>query len=160
MLGGIGAQTSSQISTCSVKSGMSVGAEQQVVAERDGRAVDLDLRAEQVARGAELALLVELAVLRQVALGHGAEDPAAVDHDRGVEQALLGAQRRADDRHRRELLAGGADLLDRLERGVEQRVLAEEVVGCVGGQPELREHDQRRVLFVGLPARARSCARR
>ena len=52
---------------------------------------------DRVARGAELALLVELAVLGQVALGHDAEHPPAVDDDRGVEQpavGLAGARRR------------------------------------------------------------------
>ena len=73
-----------------------------------------------------------------------------MDHDGGVEQALLGAQRRADDDHRDQLLAGAADVLERLERGVEQRVLMEQVLARVGGQPELREHDQRGVLLVRL----------
>ena len=59
--------------------------EQEVVAEGDGRAIDLELRADHVARGAELPLLIELPVFGQIALRDGAEDSASVDHDGRVE---------------------------------------------------------------------------
>ncbi len=124
------------------------GGEQQIGSERGRRAVDLDVRVDHVASRPKLALLVELAVLGQIALGHRAEDAATMDHHCGVEQTLLSAQRRPDDRHRVELLGGLTDLLDGIERGVEQRVLSEQILARVGGEAQLREHDQRRVLSV------------
>ena len=58
--------------------------EQQLGAERDRGPAELDLGGHGVPGGAELALLVVLAVLREVALGDDAEDPAAVQDDRRV----------------------------------------------------------------------------
>ena len=54
----------------------------------------------------ELALLVELAVVRQVALRHDAEDPAAVHEHGAVEQAVVGAQRQPDGERERQVAAG------------------------------------------------------
>ncbi len=79
--------------------------------------------------------------------------------DRSVEHALLGAQRRPEHDHRPQLLGGTAHVVNRLERGPEQRVLVEEVVGGVGRQPELREDDQRRVPVVGRPGERRRAFR-
>ena len=63
--------------------------EQQIHAARNVLAEQLDAVSHELARGAKLALLVVLAVLGQVALGHDAQDAAPVHHDRGVEQSAL-----------------------------------------------------------------------
>ena len=63
--------------------------EQQIHAARNALAEQLDAAFHELARGAKLALLVVLAVLGQVALGHDAQDAAAVHYDRGVEQSAL-----------------------------------------------------------------------
>jgi hypothetical protein len=133
------------------------GAEQQVGAERHNRRADGDLITDRVAGRAKLALLVELAVLRQEALGHHAEDHAAVNHDRGVEQPLLSPQRCADDDHRHQVDAGQADLFDRGRRRLDQRVLPKEVLAGIGGQSQLREYDDGGAR-VGRLAGQRQCA--
>ena len=76
--------------------------EEHVGAERHAYAGELERRADELAGGAKLALLVVLVVLRQIALGHDSEDPAAVDRHRAVEQAALGPQRCADEEQWRE----------------------------------------------------------
>ena len=144
--GGTGTQKSSQISACTTRPGTSVGREQQIGAERRGRAPPIAdrLAAVPVARG-EMPLLVELAVVRQVDLRHDAEQPAAVDGERAVvEPAADGAAARRPAAP----AAGPADpatqrvdgVLDR----VEQRVLQQQVVDRVAGEREFGEHGERR----------------
>ena len=90
VLGGIGVQTSSQISTCSAKPG-------DVASPRTaGRCRTARLRRgvgpcrRGLRRGGELPLLVELAVVGQVGLRHDAEDLPAV-----TRRAQLNSRRRA-----------------------------------------------------------------
>ena len=123
--------------------------EQQVDADRHTLAEQLHVGDDEVTRGTKLALLVVLAVLGQVALRHDPEQPAAVDHDRAVEQATLDRQRRPDDDHRAHPDALGADPLERVKHRGEQCLLVEEVVDRVGAHPELREDDERRVVVRG-----------
>ena len=123
--------------------------EHQVGAERDVGVQQAQLAADRIARGPELALLVELAVLGQVALGDDAEHAAPMDHHRGVEQPELGVQRRADDDHRRQRGAGVRDPFDRLDHGVGQRLLVQQVVDRVAGDAQLREDHQRGVGVRG-----------
>ena len=81
VLGGIGVHRSSQISTSSTNAGRSRQANTRSGVNGHGGPEQRQLVADEIARGAELALLVVLVVLGQVALGHGAEDPPAVDDD-------------------------------------------------------------------------------
>lgn len=90
----------------------------------------------------ELPLLVALAVGGQLALGHDAEDAAAVDHHRRVTHALLGPKRSAHDHHRLKVGAPGDDSRQRLGDGGPQRGLVEEILAAVRRQSELGEHDQ------------------
>ena len=103
------------------------------------------MSADRVAGGAELALLVVLAVLGQVALRDHAQHAAAVDDDGGVEQAVLG-------------LSGAPTTITGPQRPLSaaigqspraprpgQRLLVQEVVDRVPGKPEFGESDERGV---------------
>ena len=68
--------------------------EQQVASERNLLARKRD-RAESRVAGGGLAALVELPVCRQIRLRNDAEQPAAMDHQRGIVDAPGMAQRRA-----------------------------------------------------------------
>ena len=124
--------------------------EQQLGAEGHVLAQQPQLRALRMVGRVELARLVELAVVRQVGLGHDAQQPAAV-HDRGaVEQRMVHAQRQPHHRHRGQAFAGGDDARQRRFAAVEQRALVEQVVAGVGRQPQLGKDHQRRALLRGL----------
>jgi hypothetical protein len=86
-----------------------------------------------------LARLVELPVVREIALRHDAQHSPAIDHHRAVEQLSLEPERRPHQQDRREAPA----LLDQpCQRGLdaaEQRVLLVQVLVAVGRDPELRE---------------------
>ena len=141
--GGTGTNMSSQISTPMVRPRHIGGLEQQVGAERRPLPGDGDLQADDAAAGGELAPLVELAVVRQVDLGHDAEDPTAVDDHGGVEQPRPVPKRCADDDHRQQVGTGGDDGGQTLVHRVEHGVLAEQVVQRVAGQGQLGEHGDR-----------------
>ena len=99
--GGIGTQTSSQISTWNVKQ-RQVRRPGTAGRRRTARRAPSSVTVARAARvaGAELARLVELAVVRQVGLRHDAEHAAAADDGGAVEEQVVDAQRQADDRHR------------------------------------------------------------
>ena len=96
--GGIGVQTSSQISTCArtragrrlQKSGHSQKAHPGPGAET---------RARRIEPGSKLPLLVELAVSWQIAFGDDAEDSTTMNHHRTIEQLGFKPERRTDDEH-------------------------------------------------------------
>jgi hypothetical protein len=111
---------------------------------------------DRVARAREVPLLVELAVVRQVGLGHDAQDDA-VDAItmRGVVQPRLGQpQRRADDQNGKELAGRRHDPGDRLLDLVEERVLQQQVLDGVGRQPELGKDHEGRPGLVALAGQA------
>ena len=98
----------------------------------------------------EVALLVELAVGREVRLGGDAEDRPAVDHDGAVVDPVQAPQRRADHEHRTQVTARLDQRGDRVLDRVEQGLLEEEVVDGVAGQTELGEdRDGDAVLVAG-----------
>ena len=148
-LGGIGTNMSSQISTCSTKSGQVGCREQQVGTERGCDVADADDAALAVP-GRELTALVELPVGGQVRLGRDTQHGAAMNDDRGVVDAVPVAQRRADHQHRQQI--GGCDhdveqgVLDR----VEQRILQQDVLDRVARQRQLGEDRQRHAVVVAL----------
>ena len=149
-LGGIGTHMSSQISTCSLRSGHVGRAEDQVRTERHPPVGHADRRTAAVVARREVPPLVELPVGRQVGLGRDAQDHAAVDDHRAVEDPGAVDQRCADDQHRPQRGGRGDHLGDRRVRGVEQRVLEQQVVDGVAGQAQLREHRDRDAVLVGL----------
>ena len=122
----------------------SVGSERRLLPGQRDRVDD------GVAGGAELALLVVLAVLGQVALRHDPEHAPAVDHDGGVEQRASTISGAPTTITGADLAAGGEQLADRVPHGVEQRLLVEEVLDRVAGEAELREGDH---AAPGLGAR-------
>src|SRR5207244_2430371 len=66
--------------------------EQKVRAEGDLIVQQTYRARHRVTGSAELTLLVELPVVREVALGHDSKDSAAMHHHRCVEQPILDAQ--------------------------------------------------------------------
>ena len=96
--------------------------------------------------------------VRQVGLGHHADDPAAMDDDRGVVEPAVRPERSADDQHRVELARGLDEPGDRALDLVEERILQQQVVDRVGREPELGEDHQDGagpVAFLGQPQRLR-----
>ncbi len=157
-LGGIGTHMSSQTSACRTRPGTSVAAKSRSGPNGTFVPVDRDL-AGLVVAGGELAALVELPVGGQVGLRRDAEDPAAVDDDRGVVDAVAVPQRGADDEDGQQVPAaldhGAQGDLD----GVQQRVLQQQVLDRVAGQGQLGEHRHGDAVLVAGPALAEDVLR-
>ena len=96
------------------------GLEDQVVAERNARAEQHDVARDRVVGRGELAGLVELAVVGQIGLRQHAEHLAPAQHDGAVEEAVVDAQRHADDGQERQPGGGICDGRQRRFAGVEQ----------------------------------------
>ena len=139
-----------------------VGAEQQVGPERDRFAAETIDRDDLPLAGPvrELAPLVELAVGRQVGLGHHAEQAAPVDDDGRVVHAVAKAQGGAHDEHRAELGRGRARAFappPRPRRGAglgAPRPRSNSPTGPARGTRRVRRHRRH------IAARARAPARR
>ena len=146
---------SSQISTCSTKSGRSDAANSRSGPNGAVDVADAD-DAALVVSGGDLAALVELAVGGQVRLGRHTEHRAAVDDHRGVVDALPVAQRGTDDQDRQQIGRGRDDLENGVFDVVEQEVLQHDVLDRVPGQRQLREdrHARRRRRGTRGPAAA------
>ena len=123
--------------------------EQKVRAERRFHPGDPD-GAALVVSGCDLTLLVELAVRRQVRLGHHPKHGPAVNDDRGVVDAVSVAQRRADHEHRQQAAGCGDDVEQCGFDGVEQRILQQDVFDGVPRQGQLREDGQGNPVLVAL----------
>ncbi|TWG81110.1 hypothetical protein L602_004500000130 [Cupriavidus gilardii J11] len=127
-----------------------VDVEQQPGAERHGLPQQRDFVDRGAVGRAELARLVELPVIRQIALGHHAVDLAAGHHHRAVEQLVLHAQRHADDQRAGQRARGIDHPGQSLLAGVQQRLLMEQVVAGIGRQAQFRKRDQRGAVGGGL----------
>jgi hypothetical protein len=103
-----------------------LGVEQQVGSERDVLAEQPDLPRGGIAGGREVTLLVELAVVEQVALGHHAAQGPLAHHD-AVEQQPVGAQRRAHHLGGAQAGAGRDQVPQRVQHGILQCVLVKQV---------------------------------
>ena len=125
-----------------------VDLEQQVGAEGDARAVDVDVALAGVAPAGEVPLLVELAVGGRVGLGDDAAHRPAGDDDGAVEQAPARPQGGAHDDRRQEPGGGGADGLDGGQGPAQQDVGQEEVVDGVAGQAQFGEDGQAHALLA------------
>ena len=124
--------------------------EEEVGAERHRLVGEPDFRLQHVGARHEMPLLVELAVVRQVDLGHHAQDRAAMDDDGGIVEPSAHPEWRADNQDRIELLRrlhhfgnGSLDL-------VEQRVLQQQVLDRIGREPQFREDHERGPGLVPL----------
>ena len=142
--GGTGTNMSSQISTPMVRPATSVAANSRSVPNGARRPATSISSPAIPSPGRELAPLVELPIVRQVDLRHHAEDPAAVDHDGGVEQPALVPQRCADDDHRQQV--GARRRRSRPVRRAPRPAATswpEQVVDRVAGQRQLGKHRDR-----------------
>ena len=99
------------------------------------------------------ALLVELAVVGQVALRHDAENLTLLDDDGAVVEALALTNRRADDGDGREPARTVDDGGDRAQHVVEQHVLHDEVLDAVTAEVEFGVDRGRHTLVVQLTHR-------
>ncbi len=98
-----------------------------------------DRRGKGLCRRCELPLLVKLAVIGQVALGHCTQQfPAAQEHG-AVEQPVVHPQRHAHREGDGDLLAGLEQRSQGLHRAVEQGILLEQVLVRVRGRYPVRE---------------------
>ena len=74
-----------------------------------------------------------------------------MDDDRAVEQLSVAAQRRADDKERKELARGFGNLNDAALDPVEKSILKQQIVDRVGGDPELGKNHQCDFAFIAAP---------
>ena len=126
------------------------GLEDQVAVQRHLAPADRDHRLLQARGRREPALLLELLVGGQVALGHHPEDLALLEGDGGVDQLAAGHQRAADDDQRVEA-GGAAHQLDERPLGLAQQDLVrEEVHAGIGRHRQLGEGDDLYPSLVGL----------
>ncbi len=133
------------------EAGLLVGLEQQARAERDAAlAAQGDRVAHGGVAGGELAALVELAVVGQVGLRHDAEDAALGEDDGAVVEQGVDLEGEADDADERQPPRRVEDHCQRLQTGVEEGALVEEVLAGVGRQAQLGEEGERGALVGRL----------
>ncbi len=123
-------------------------AEGHVLAEQPQRGRD------RLGGRGELPALVEFAVVRQVALRHGAEQPASMHQHGAVEQAVVGPERQPDGDRKRQVAARLDQRAECRERGVEQRILLEQVLVGIGREAEFGKHGEHGALAGCLPREA------
>ena len=124
--------------------------EYQLRPERDSLAAQVDICRERAVGAVELPSLVELAVVRQVGLGHDAEQLATGHQRRAVEQAMVDAQWQPDDGHRGNVARCIDDLLQRDLAGFQQGGLVKKIVAGIGRESEFGERHQHRAVGGGL----------
>ncbi|SKY52156.1 Uncharacterised protein [Mycobacteroides abscessus subsp. abscessus] len=127
------------------------GVEDQVGAERHRLSEQRHRVGECVAGRTEIALVVELAVIRQKRLRYDAENPTITKQDGAVVQPGVDDERQADRHQRAQTLTRGDDGGEGVERGVDNRVLLDKIVDAVSGESHLGKHDERGTLGGRLP---------
>lgn len=75
-------------------------------------------------------------------------------HDSAIEEPSLHPQGSAHDDDAAQFGTGVEHMSQRHVHRIEQRVLVEQILGGVRGQPELGEHGQDHVVLVRLPSKA------
>ena len=98
----------------------------------------------------EMALLVELGIVRNVRLGDEGEHLTGVYDSSHIVQLTAHAQRQTDYDDSRKLCGFAADGTERLHRALEQHFLKKQVAAGVAGQAQLGERDELRALRRGL----------
>ena len=133
-------------------------AEQQIAPERDiSPREPYRVLTTVVRTGAELALLVKLAVIRQHRLRHDSKHRAVLDNSGAVIELSACPHRYADHHHA--ALSGRVvpQRLQGFKRAVKQRVGIEKIAAGVSRQVQLREHEE--VCAHALrPVKALPCA--
>jgi len=100
--------------------------------------------------GAELAALVELAVVGQVGFQGRPQDPAPVHHDAAVEEERVDPQGRPHDEDRAETLRPLEEEAQGIPDPLQQGFLVKEVLVAVGREPEFREQGEEGLLCRGF----------
>ncbi len=133
------------------ESRFSPGGEQQIAAE--GRLVSsyFDRLTNDVLARGELPPLVKFPVIRQIDLGHNAEQLSAMDDYAAIVEVSSVPQRRPDGKAREQVTACRDQPVELPLHLVEHRVLEQQIIDRIGGNPELREHHQ---ADAGLVARS------
>ncbi len=95
----------------------------------------------------KIARIVEFAVIRQEALGHGTQDAAPMDGDGAIVKPGSDPKRRADEEQRQKTSGGLDNLCQRGFRRIEQGALMEEVIDRIAGQAHFgKQHDGRALV--------------
>ena len=98
----------------------------------------------------EMALLVELGVVRKMGFRHERQHVTGIDDSGHVIQLAAHAQRQTDYDDSRKLCGLAADRVQRVQCALEQRFLQEQVAAGIAGQAQLRERDELRAFGSGL----------
>ena len=98
----------------------------------------------------EMALLVELGVVRKMGFRHERQHVTGIDDSGHIIQLAAHAQRQTDYDDSRKLCGLAADGTERLHRALEQRFLQEQVAAGIAGQAQLGECDELRAFGSGL----------
>src|SRR5579883_387770 len=139
-----GIHMSSQISTPMVRPGTSTASNSRST-PNGAKVPSIAISASDAGAGGEVASLVELAIGRQIDLGHHSENGAPVDDHGAIIDPRTEAQRRTDDQDRHDLAGclhdSGKSALDRIQ----ERILHDQVFDGVARQAKLRkDRDGRR----------------
>jgi hypothetical protein len=121
--------------------GQQLGVVPEILADGHAQLHARDLDGAGVGGGLEVAGLVEDVVGGQQALGPHSVDAPLPGHHRGIAQALVVAQGRAEDQHGIVGPGGLGDLLAAPSAGVEEAVVVEQVAGRVARDHQLRQQD-------------------
>jgi hypothetical protein len=124
--------------------------EEEPRAERARLAGEADLAAGRGIAWSEVARLVELAVVRQIDLRYHPDQPSAAEKGGAVVQQPVHRDGKADQRRDRQLAGALDEPRKRILGGVDQRLLVEEIVAGISGEPQLGKNHQRGVVRRGL----------
>ncbi len=151
LLGGMGTQRSSQISTARVNPGSPVYGKEQVGAEGRLLPGKADVAAEGLAGRREPPLLVVFLVSGKVALRHHAEQAPRLDHGGRVEELAVHGHRQTQDDHGRVVGRLPQETAQGAFRAAHQgREAEEEVARRVPGEGQLGEHEGLDALAPGF----------
>ena len=98
----------------------------------------------------EMALLVELGVVRKMGFRHERQHVTGVYDSSHIVQLTAHAQRQTDYDDSRKLCGLAADRVQRVQCALEQRFLQEQIAAGIAGQAQLGERDELRAFGSGL----------
>ncbi len=127
------------------------GLEQHVRAERRQLPGDRNLLAHNKGARSEVALLIEFPIVREIGLGRHGENASAEHRDGAIVEPPPMAQRRPDDDDGMERARSVYQIGKRPLDSPKQRLLLQEIVDGVGGNPKLREKCERGAPLMRLP---------
>lgn len=98
----------------------------------------------------EMALLVELGVVRKMGFRHERQHVTGIYDSSHIIQLAAHAQRQTDYDDSRKLCGLAADRVQRVQCALEQRFLQEQIAAGIAGQAQLGERDELRAFGSGL----------